>query len=346
MTPSDNNTVSSSEPRIERKELYAQLESHLDCKVLSFVTSERRGMETQIAQDCIDPFVDLLDAIGPTNRLALILHTLGGNTLAAWRLINLIRMFCEELYVLIPSKALSAGTLISIGADKVIMTKQAALGPIDPSVSDPLNPQAVVNGQPTPVPVSVESVRGYLDAAREELQITDSEHLASILVNLSTHIHPLVLGSIFRTQSQIRFLARKLLSQQIENESTVESIIKFLCADSGSHDYTINRREALELGLKVDKPSDELYAVLRQLHLSFMNELKISEPYSQHSILQGMKRNSSVAYSIPRGFIESMDDIGYSFVSEGKLTLVAIPGDPPQEGVKDDRHFEGWRRLG
>jgi hypothetical protein len=29
----------------------------------------------------------------------------------------------------------------------------------------------------------------------------------------------------------------------------VKQIIDFLCADSGSHDYTMNRREAAELGL-------------------------------------------------------------------------------------------------
>jgi hypothetical protein len=95
--------------------------------MLAFVTSDRAGMETQIAQDCIDLFVDLLDKIGPTKRISLLLHTNGGQTAAAWRLINLIRTFCDELEVLIPLKALSAGTLISLGADKIVMTKQAAL---------------------------------------------------------------------------------------------------------------------------------------------------------------------------------------------------------------------------
>ena len=36
------------------------------------------GMETVIAQDCIDPFVDLLEKIGPTERISLLLHTNGG----------------------------------------------------------------------------------------------------------------------------------------------------------------------------------------------------------------------------------------------------------------------------
>jgi ClpP class serine protease len=136
----------------ERVTLYESIEKSRDTHVIAFVTSDRSGMETQIAPDCIDLFVELLDAIGPTNRISLILHTNGGNTLSAWRLVNLVRTFCDELEVLIPSKALSAGTLISIGADRLLMTKQAALGPIDPSVTTPLNPQVNLGGQMKQVP--------------------------------------------------------------------------------------------------------------------------------------------------------------------------------------------------
>ena len=81
----------------ERIEFYRQIEDSRQTKVLSLITSDRRGMETVIAQDCIDPFVDLHEKIGPTKKISLILHTNGGQTLAAWRLVNLIRIFCEEL---------------------------------------------------------------------------------------------------------------------------------------------------------------------------------------------------------------------------------------------------------
>ena len=246
-------------PFADRFELYRQIEKERDSSVLTYVTSDRPGMETSIAQDVIDPFVDLLDTIGPVARISLFLHTSGGHTLTAWRLINLIRMFCDELEVFVPSKAQSAGTLMSIGADRIIMTKQAVLGPIDPTLSSPLNPQVNVGGQTTQVPVSVESVRGFLNLTRDELGIVDKENLTKVLLELSSHIHPVVLGDIFRSTEQIRFLARKLLPRQVRDERKIDSIVDFLCADSGSHDYTIDRREALDLGLQVEKPSAELY---------------------------------------------------------------------------------------
>ena len=329
-----------------RQELYSSIENDRDTKVLAFITSDRKNMETVIAQDCIDQFVDLLEQIGPTNRISLILHTNGGHTLAAWRLVNLIRMFCDDLEVLIPLKALSAGTLISIGADRVVMTKQAALGPIDPSVNNPLNPQASIGGQLKQVPVSVESVRGYLDAAREELKIKGEDALTSVLVNLSNHIHPLVLGEIFRSQAQIRFLAGKLLSGQVENEDKKESIIDFLCADSGSHDYTINRREAAELGLNIEKPSDSKYTLIRKVHLSYAEELMLLEPYTPQSILEGAQTNQPVTYTITRALLEGTVGGCYGFVSQGTLTSVQVPtGNGQQEGVRDDRTFEGWRKM-
>lgn len=37
-----------------RVELYKQLEDMLNAKVLTYITSDRRGFETQIAQDVID----------------------------------------------------------------------------------------------------------------------------------------------------------------------------------------------------------------------------------------------------------------------------------------------------
>ena len=330
----------------ERRQVYQEVEQNRESRVLAFITSDRQDMQTVIAQDCVEPFVDLLEQIGVTERVSLILHTDGGQTLAAWRLINLLRMFCDDLEVLVPSKALSAGTLMAIGADRIIMTKQAALGPIDPSVNNPLNPQANIGGQPKQVPVSVESVRGYLAAAREELEIKDEGALTSVFLGLTNHIHPLVLGEIFRSRAQIRFLARKLLPVQVKDEEQIASIIDFLCADSGSHDYTINRREAAELGLKVEKPSEELYSMLRRIHLDFVEELKTREPYTPQAYLHGVAINQPVPYAIPRALVEGPTGGSYAFVSEGSVTKVnvAMPnGD--QEGVRDERIFEGWRKL-
>jgi|SRR6516162_5580516 hypothetical protein len=326
-----------------RQPLYRKIERERSSKLLSFITSDRVGMETIIAPDCIDLFVDLLDQIGPTSKISLILHTNGGSTLAAWRLVNLIRTFCDDLEVLIPLKALSAGTLIAIGADRLVMTKQAALGPIDPSVNNPLNPQVNVGNQLARVPVSVENVRGYLDAARDDFGIKSEAALTTVLSGLSQQIHPLVLGEIFRSRAQIRFLAGKLIRQQVSDPDKIKSIIDFLCGDSGSHDYTINRREATELGLNIEKPSDVLYRVLRGIHLNYAEQLKLLQPYSQQVVL-GVQPTAT--YFEVRGLLESTRGGCYGFISEGTLTKTQVSTPVgPQDAITDQRTFEGWRKI-
>lgn len=327
-----------------RRRIYKKIEKERATKVIAFVTSDRTGMETQIAPDCIDLFVDLLDIIGPTQKISLILHTNGGNTAAAWRLVNLIRTFAEDLEVLVPLKALSAGTLMALGADRIVMTKQGALGPIDPSLSHPLGPTLQTGNQLARVPVSVEAVRGYLDAAREELDIKNPSDLASILVSLSSQIHPLVLGEIFRSRAQIRFLAGKLIRQQVTEHEKIQSIIDFLCADSGSHDYTINRREAKALGLKIEKPTDEFYGLLKSIHASYTAQLKLLQPYAPHT---SVPPNASLPYTEVRGLVESASGGSYGFISEGVLTKTTIagPNGAAQELLSDQRTFEGWRKM-
>ena len=187
---------------------------------------------------------------------------------------------------------------------------------------------------------------GYLDAAREELKIRGEQALASVLLDLSSHIHPLVLGEIFRTRNQIRFLAEKLLRRQVGDRKKVKSIIDFLCADSGSHDYTINRREAMDLGLSIEKPSDALYGLLRKIHLSYAEELNLLEPYVPQATLNGKATNTLVQYTITRALVEGADGGCYGYVSEGSSKRTQIPTSAgPQDGIHDERTFEGWRKL-
>lgn len=219
----------------DRITLYQEIEKRRESKLLVYVTGDRPGFETQIHPEILDYFIDHLDRIGKPKKISLLLYTRGGNTLGAWSLVNLIRQFCDDFEVIIPAKAHSAGTLISLGANTIIMTKQATLGPIDPSLNSPLNPQNPLAPQnPTArVPVSVESIKGYFQLAQDDLKINDEENLKDIMINLSNQVHPLVLGDVYRSRTQIQMLAKKLLLKQINNSEKIEKIIAFLCSRLG-----------------------------------------------------------------------------------------------------------------
>ena len=336
--------------KADRLENYKKIEKLRNSKLLVYVTGDRPGMETQIHPEILDYFVDHLDPLGKVDKISLLLYTRGGNTLAAWSLVNLIRQFCKEFEVIIPSKAQSSGTLISIGANTVVMTKQATLGPIDPSLNGPLNPQnpQIPQNPAARIPVSVESIKGYFELAKDDLKIGNEHELMQVLLSLSEKVHPLVLGDVYRSRTQIQMLARKLLSRQIDNKERIEEIISFLTSDSGSHDYTIYRNEAKdELGLNIEKPNDELYSIIKELFDDIKSELELMTPFDPNLILGA---NQNAQYSCRRGLIESIDSGTDVFVSEGTIVKQQqqIPQQPPlpplqRTIIDDNRTFEGWK---
>jgi hypothetical protein len=318
-----------------RQPIYREIEKERGSKVLAFVTGERPPWQTQIADDAIEPFISLFDQIGPTKKISLIMETNGGLTSAAWRLANLIRAFGDDVEVIIPNKAMSAGTLISLGADRIVMTKQGVLGPIDPSLPQhPLAPTTkTATGQTLTVSVSAEAVRGYIDEIKKDIK--DEAALATVWTHLGGQIHPIVLGEIFRLGGQIRSMAQDLIKNQVKDAAKAKKIIQMLCTDSGSHDYTINRRQALDMGLNIEKPNKDLYQHLRALTQSYREELKTFVPYSPQGLLAGQPQAS---YTFIRGLIESTEGGCFGFVSEGTLSNA-------NGTLTDQRTFDAWRKL-
>ena len=321
-----------------RKELYELIEKERNSKLLVFYTGDKPGMETKIASPCIPKFVDQLDAIGDVPKISLLIDTNGGDVIASWNIINLIRQFCKELEVIVPLKAMSGGTLMCLAAHSIIMTKQATLGPIDPSILTPFNP--TVDGKP--VYVGVEDIRGYLDFARKEVGIKDDASLSDVFNVLSGKIHPLVLGYTYRSLGQIRMLADKLLSSHISDKEKREKLVSFLCGGTANHNYTIDRREAKELGLNIIKPTQEFYKVLKETSQVLRNTIDADRSFS----LDHYVNHGNNIYSIKRLLIESLDGGSDFFLCEGKVTGKMKKGQivmPNKKPLINKIYFEDWR---
>lgn len=335
--------------REDRKGLYQEIERQRSSKLIVYVTSTRSGLETQIANDILPKFTEHLDKIGDTQKITLYLYTNGGNTLAAWSLVNLIRSFCKYFEVIIPANCFSSGTLICLGSDNIIMTKQATLGPIDPSVNGPFNPMIPgINDPNAKLPVSVEYVNAYIEMAKSNFAITDQRCMADILLNLSDKIHPMTLGQVFRTRSQIQMLARKLMKWHHLTPEQEDEIVKFLCSESGSHDYSIHRNEAVDhLGLHVEKPTMDFYKVIKAIYDDISKELELENPYDPGILLN---QQNPYHYALRRGLIESLYNETDVYLSEGNLTMTKVGGGigpmgpvPLQNQLQDTRIFEGWK---
>src|SRR5690349_19136621 len=83
-------------------------------KVITYLTSTRPNSETQMAMDVIEPLYRHLEDIkadGGESGIDLFIHSNGGDGIVPWRLVTLIREFCETFTVLVPNRAFSAATL-------------------------------------------------------------------------------------------------------------------------------------------------------------------------------------------------------------------------------------------
>lgn len=326
--------------RANRINWYKDLEQKRASKLLVYSTSNRVGMETQIAPDILPKFTEHLDTINKADKISLLLITNGGDTLTAWSLVNLIRSYCEYLEVIIPANCFSSGTLISLGANNLLMTKQATLGPIDPSTNGALNP--VVPGTNQRVPVSVEFVNAYIEMAKKEFSIHDEKCMTEIFLKLSELIHPLSLGQVYRSRQQIQMLAKKLMSWQQLDEEKEKKIISFLCSESGSHDYAIRRKEAKEsLGLKVESPDNETYKIIKNIYNDISSDLEFDTPFNPEVVLGS---NHDAAFSCRRCIVESTNGGIDTLYTEGELSKVVMTTQAGNiEQIKSRIVFEGWR---
>ncbi len=317
----------------DRLSLLKNIENRRRSRAILYVTGDRPGLKSKIHDDVYDYFVEILEEFGDINRISLILYTRGGDTLTAWSLVNLIRQYCKRFEVILPARALSAGTLISIGADRIVMTKQASLSPVDSSVQSPLNPTSGDSAPPVTLPINAETIKGYLDFALSQIGEKDPNAIKDLILQLADKIHPLVLGEAYRSAAQVQGIATKLLAGSGIEENKIEGIVSFLCSESGSHDYTIHRSEAHTLGLPVEKPHESLHSEIKALYADFAGELKLNQPWDPG---RESKDRDLLTFSNKRCLLESTAGKAWFFATEGEIVR--------REGkIEVNRTFDGWQ---
>jgi hypothetical protein len=169
-----------------------------------------------------------------------------------------MREFCETLSVLIPHRAVSAGTLIALGADEIIMTPLSILGPIDPSRSHPLLPKR--EGANEPEPISVQDMRHAMQFIREAASSKEAglvytpDAMAQIFSALFDKIHPLAIGAIEQSYALSKLIGTRCLETHMgtadADREKIASLVDKLCDQYKSHSYPISRNEAKAIGLK------------------------------------------------------------------------------------------------
>lgn len=81
----------------------------------------------------INGFMSSVHNLDRSKGLDLILHTPGGSPTASESIVKYLRkLFNNDIRVIVPHMAMSAGTMIACSSKQIIMGSQSSLGPIDP----------------------------------------------------------------------------------------------------------------------------------------------------------------------------------------------------------------------
>lgn len=205
---------------------------------------------------------DILENIGQHERIFLFVKSDGGHGQAALRFVNLLRQHCKHLVALTPLQCASAATMITLGADQILMGPMSYLTAVDTSLTHDLSPIDRDNDR---VSVSLDELKRALRLMRGD----HAENPANAYETLFKYVHPLVVGAVDRADSLSIMLCKELLSYHIDDQARVNAVAETLNGKYPSHSYPILFEEARRIGLNVDHlpaPANTLLLQLNELY--------------------------------------------------------------------------------
>lgn len=198
--------------------------------------------ELQITFEEINGLMSVTHGMDCTKGLILILHTPGGVTNATETIIDYIHSKFKYVEVVIPTFAMSAGTIIALSADKIIMGRQSQLGPIDP--------QMIMNGRA----FSAVSVKAQFEMAKRDINedIKNAHVWAPILGGMP----PGILVEAQHAADYSEEIVRNWLSKK--GYDNAASIAQYFNSPDfhKSHGKRINKEDAKAIGLRIENLED------------------------------------------------------------------------------------------
>jgi len=285
---------------------------------LYYITGDKKPTDifgTQIHPEVLPYFYELLKDDKKKKKISLMLYSNGGVLEAPWPIVNLIREYASYFEVIIPEKAHSAATLLSLGADKIVMTPLSSLSPIDPTGN--------FNIKNERKSIQVEDVFGFVEFAKDKVGLVEQNSLSSMLSKLVEEVPPSVLGSTNRTQALIRQVASKMLRLSMKklSETETNTIVEVLTQRLFSHQHMISRREAIEdiKLISVINATDDQEVLINTIFAKIKEKMTIDQKFEPLTLL-GTKDSANI--TVDRALVGSLSK---TFVLQSKHTITKGP---------------------
>ena len=217
---------------------------------------------SELADEGVCVLNDRLRRQGRLERLDLVLSTTGGSIIAAWQMALLLRKYVAHMSILVPYRARSAGTLLCLAADELILGPMAELGPIDANVD-----AAGMPPQDAPATISAEDIRMFDEMAEDWFGVTRDEDRVRVLALLAQRVFPTSLSSFYRFDKLVRQIAGELLAYQLPDASieSQQRIVDRLVGGHHTHDYVLSYQDVQGLGLRARRASSAEELILWEI---------------------------------------------------------------------------------
>lgn len=239
--------------------LINEIEQRISSKLLVYFMEP----ESSIINDDVDHFYSHIKDLKKDKSLTLLLVSNGGNGMAAWRIANMLKQYCSELTVIIPSRCASAATMLSLSADKILFGPAGYLTAIDTSLNHELNPRSDDKGKP--VSISVDQINRVKEFINNDLkEHSSNKSLSEILFE---KVHPVVIGELQRTSNLSKMIAKNMISLRNNkpDDTSTQKIVDILNDNYPAHAYPIVLKEAQNIGLPAEALSEDISQICWEL---------------------------------------------------------------------------------
>jgi len=280
-----------------RKNLYKRLQEKRQRPLITYITSLRPGMSSLMAGDAIRPFINQMNSI-PKNvqEIDYLVVSNGGDPITALRMMSLLRERFTKIAVLLPYVAYSAATVLALGADEIVMHPYSNLGPVDPQLTVSHKDD---NGNRENIQFSSEDLVNYIEFVKQDVGITDQEHLVGSTLPLIKDVGSLAIGSAKRSQMLSLALSERMLGSHISDLNQVKNIAHALNSSYYHHGYAVGRREAKEIGLNIAEPNKEIEDIMWKIWADYEAEMKCTETFNPIKELMDDPETSKIIKTIP-----------------------------------------------
>ncbi|MCQ2359972.1 MAG: ATP-dependent Clp protease proteolytic subunit [Paludibacteraceae bacterium] len=237
-----------------KNDYIAKLSSYRNRNLITYYSGwlYRQTQDTSINDKDINAFMAAIHGMDRSKGLDLVLHTPGGEITATEQIINYLHSCFNDVTVIVPHMAMSAGSLISVSCDQIIMGRQSCLGPFDPQSGG----------------VACQSVLKEFEKAKADLK--DNPQALGLWQVIVNKYPPTFIHSCEQAIELTEELANKILNKIVLQKENLDVIKKAFNdnTESKTHSRHFSIEKLKKLGLNVIALEDDqnLQELVLSLH--------------------------------------------------------------------------------